>query len=320
MTWLDKQIKALEKTTSTNNDEIQRIHSINPDVVNTFFEATPLKLVFLNYSLAIYSTIIPKFFDKMFYVDLFAGSGINSLRSKNDILIGSPFIATLNHKNKFETFFFCDDTKEFCDTLGLRLDELSIKKYEISYGDCNKKLEKILSKINQHKGKNHIFFFIDPYGMGFEWKSMEKVLSSYSDILFTFMTSGINRAWLAACRNPSFKTNTLDAFFGDQSWKKAKCETDLIKIYKKNILSVRPNADMVDINIDNVYNLLFITNKTPNNNPWLDALRKAKGSIEENSKEVVLTALDKLKRGQTDLGHSRWSTKKTMEATKNEKN
>ena len=108
MTWLDNQIKDLEETNSKFKEQISKIKNVQPEIVNNFQEATPLKLVVLDYYLKIYSAIISNyiknnlFFENMIYVDLFCGSGLDRLKSKNDILIGSPLISILNHKSKFD--------------------------------------------------------------------------------------------------------------------------------------------------------------------------------------------------------------------------
>ena len=61
MTWLDKQIKDLLDTSSKFKSEIQKIENIDPNICNDFEEATPLKLIFFNYTLNIYSSIIHKY-------------------------------------------------------------------------------------------------------------------------------------------------------------------------------------------------------------------------------------------------------------------
>lgn len=300
MTWLDKQIKKLEETKSKFSEEIKIIKSVEPDTCNEFEEATPLKLIFLNYALDMYTTIIKKYSDNLFYVDLFAGSGLNRMRTSKDNLIGSPFIATLNHGKKYNKFFFCEQDKNLFNALRKRIESLSIGNSKIICGDCNKRLSSIITEIEKINNK-HIFFFIDPYSMQFKWSSMKKVLDTYSDIVFTFMTHHIGRAWSSASAQPNYSTNALDEFFGDKSWKSARTVVDLIKIYKKNVLKVRENAIIESVHIVDYYDLIFITNKTSGKNPWMKCIKDAKKEIEKNSKFAVKTALNKCSRGQRDL-------------------
>ena len=67
MTWLDDQIEKIEATKSKFSNEIEIIKNINPTINNEFEERTPLKLIFLNYALHMYTIIIKKYFDNFFY-------------------------------------------------------------------------------------------------------------------------------------------------------------------------------------------------------------------------------------------------------------
>lgn len=222
MTWLDKQIKDLQQNTSKFKEEIKTITKICPEICNEFQETTILKLICLNYSLNIYATIIHSFisnkkiFQHMFYVDLFSGSGLDRVKTKNYILLGSPFISVLNHSNKFTKFFFCEEDKNFRTALELRLDALGIKNKEI-HTDCNLDIDKIIDDIKKYRD-SHIFFFIDPYSTEFEWNSMKKVLLTYSDVLFTFMTKPIERIRGAAFAQSGKKQPVLLKIYGDDSW------------------------------------------------------------------------------------------------------
>mgnify|MGYP001606046319 CR=1 FL=1 len=304
MTWLDNQIKDLEETNSKFKEEISKIKKINPKTLNEFLEATPLKLVFLDYSLKIYVSIIhnhiknSNFFDKMFYIDLFCGSGLDRLKSKNDLLIGSPFIAILNHRLKFNSFFFCDNNKDYYTTLKSRIEVLGIPNTDISKEDCNLEIDKIIETIKKSK-KSHSFFFIDPYSTEFNWASMNKVLKIYGDVLFTFMTPAINRIRDSAFAQSNNKTEVLDKFFGDKSWNNPA--KDVVEIYKENILKIREKGLIESVRIADYYDLIFITNKTKKENRWMRGIIKAKKEIESNSKQAVKIALDKCKRGQKDL-------------------
>jgi len=298
MTWLDNQIKNLEETRSEFKEEINKIKKINPEICNEFQEATPLKLIFLLYSLNIYSSIIynhirqKKYFDNMFYADLFSGSGLNMLKSKKDLLIGSPFIATLNHKDKFTKFFFCEGKVEYNKALDSRLKCLNTNSYDIYPKDCNKVVDNILTEIKKFS-RPHSFFFIDPYAMEFEWKSMKKVLENPCDILFTFMTNNVVRARKSAFSLPNNKTDILDKFYGNKLWKdRLKSE---IEIYIENICKARPKAIIETVRIGSYYDLIFVTKRTKSENKWMRGIVQAKKEIEANS------TLDKLKRGQSDL-------------------
>src|SRR3989339_1063898 len=160
MAWLDKQIGKLDKTKSQFNEEISIVLNTCPSICNEFQEATPLKLILLNWALSIYAPIIKKHFDKMFYIDLFAGSGVNKMKSRKDYLIGSPFISILPHRGQFNKFFFCETDPAYCSALNQRLSLIQDVKFEICPVDYQKVLDKVLEEIRRESGRSHIFFFI----------------------------------------------------------------------------------------------------------------------------------------------------------------
>ena len=183
----------------------------------------------------------------------------------------------LNHYHKFTKFFFCEKDEYFFDTLKKRVNSLDFKKVSFFQEDCNNCLDKILKEIGKDT-KTYNFFFVDPFKLEFSWKSMKKMLNIRSDILLTFMS---NTCWRAFCTNEvtDYGHRALTNFFGDDSWKSASKEKDLLEIYKKNILKERPDALFSSIYIHSdkgfAYNLLFVTHKTEGGNPWMKPIIEA---------------------------------------------
>jgi len=303
MTWLLRQLKKLVATESRYKDKIDKIASIHGNVFNEFAEWTPLKLVFLHYVLAIYTAIIHKYFKHMYYVDLFAGSGINKTKKGKYCLIGSPFIAVLNHSDKYDKFFFCERNADFAEVLDKRLDAIDITNKQVFPKDCNLEIDKILAEIKDVRDK-HILFFIDPFALDFNWKSMQKVLETRSDIIFTFMTTQIVRAWKSALARPGYDTEKLNALYGDTSWKKAVEFSDLLGIYKENILNIRKKGIIETVEVKGNgfhYHVLFITTETKGGNKWLGGIKTAKKEIEQNSEDAVRVSLEIIARKQSEL-------------------
>ena len=304
MRWLQKQIKKIIDENSRYKDQIDKIKNIQKDVFNEFKEKTILKLIFLHYAMAIYTTIIARWYKNMYYIDLFAGSGINKTKNSKDIIIGSPFIATLNHATKYNLFYFVESDEKYAKALDARLDALSINNKKVLNEDCNKAIDNILIQINKIN-KKHTLFFIDPHAMEIDWETMRKCLELKSDIIFTFMTCQIKRAWGSSVSRFSYKQRKLRSFFGDDSWKRAKDADDLLKIYKENILKIRKDGIIEDVNINLgekfSYNVFFITNKTQGENPWIKGIQEAKKEIEQNSEDAVRISLDIIKNRQKEL-------------------
>ncbi|VVB83497.1 Uncharacterised protein [uncultured archaeon] len=304
LTWLKKQLKKIEETNSSFKEEINKIKETDPYICNEFHPWTPLKLVFLNYLLDVCAIVANNNYSKKNYIDVFAGSGLNKIKTKyEDILIGSPFIALLNHNTKFTKFFFCEKEKESFKTLEKRINKLNFKNFSLFNLDCNSCLDKILDEIKKDKFPYN-FFFVDPFDLDFSWQSMKKLLNIRSDILLTFMSRA---SWRAVCTNEvtGHGYKALTTFFGDDSWKQAKCERDILEIYKKNILKERSDAVFYSVHINSVkgfaYNLLFITHKTGTGNPWMKPIINAGHEIEKHSDKAVEISLDIIKKRQNTL-------------------
>lgn len=307
MKWLTKQVKKLEVTTNEFKEITEKIIKIDSDIYNEFRAWTPLKLVLLNYVLDVCSLIINSnikkkiIFRESYYVDLFAGSGINKI--KKDFLIGSPLITSLKYQDRFNKLFLCEKDPNRFRALNRRIAFLSKDNICLSNLDCNDFLEKVLPDINK-KGV-YSFFFIDPSCMEFSWTSMTKTLELRSDIVFTLMASEILRS-IGLCKAKKSEGKYLDIFFGDESWKNIKNYDELIRLYKSNIIKIRPNALIEDIKIKSkkfgfCYSILFITNKTKKNCPWMKAIEKLKEEIESNSDKSVEMALEIIKGRQMIL-------------------
>ncbi len=308
--WLKKQIKKLETDSSKFKDVIEELKVIHPGVYNEFGFWTPLKLILLNYVFDICSMIINKFkpsiFKKMYYVDLFAGSGINKIRETTDFLIGSPLITSLTHGDKYDKMFFCEKDDKYFLALKARIDYLRKDNLDCLYGDCNINLDKIL-KILTEERNTYSFFFVDPFTIEFSWNSMKKILDLRSDIVFTLMNKEIIRA-IGYANLPKGKSMIaeLNRFFGDDSWKKIKTYDDITDLYIKNIKKERRDAVVLTVKIRSSkygfsYDVIFITNKTKGDCPWIKAIETAKKEIENHSDEAVELALDIIKHGQKTL-------------------
>jgi len=304
--WLKTQIEKIEATNSRHKEKITEILNILPDTYNPFKEWTPLKLILLNYSLQVCTTIISKhkhIFKEMYYVDLFAGSGINKIKNGRNFLIGSPLISALNHYDKYTKMFYAEKNPEYAKALQLRLKTLGKKNLEVFEGKYEDYLPNILTRIN--KPDAYTFFFIDPHSTEFSWEHMQEILSTRSDILFTFMTTEINRA-AGFARSGLGGEEKLKNLFGDNSWSSAKSPEELVQIYKKNILKIRTNAVIKTIKVQSqqfnfYYHLFFITNKTKGQNPWIKAIDTVKKEIEKNSDAAVKMALRIINKEQTQL-------------------
>ena len=164
-----------------------------------------------------------------YYVDAFAGRG--KYKSGEE---GSPVIAAkiLEKYQKPTCKLHCicieRDAKRY-EILESSLKQfegkLDIEKYNCEFLTC---IDKVLKKI----GKSPAFFFIDPEGFsGMDFDKIKAILNlPYKEVLINFQYNAIQR-WLEA---PKVE-RTITKLFGTSDYKKAQEESDLIKLYKKQI-------------------------------------------------------------------------------------
>lgn len=295
MKWLDRKITNLEIYTS----ELSAINTTYYDIK----EWSVLKLIFLSYFTSIYTKIIPKRVNNCFFIDLFAGSGINRVESTQDFVLGSSMIATCFATEPFTEMFFVEKDKEKIRALKERLDYLSAKeeftwiKPILCQNDCNEVISPIVDKIQDYgkSGKIHYLAFIDPYGMEISWSSMEKLLEvEYGDIIFTYQTQEIGRTYGNAIRNPSY-AEAMRKFFGDEKWREARNREELLQIYKSNVRKHR--KVVLDVPIKGrqfMYHLIFATRETRGGNPWLNAVDDCKEYIKNlgGEERMIRASLD----------------------------
>lgn len=311
--WLKKHISKLEIKNSKFKEQINKIVKIKPNIYNKFQAWTPLKLVLLNYALDTCTTIIRNkpFFKEMYYVDLFSGSGLNKINQTDNMLIGSPFIASLNFSKNYDKMFFYEKNLAFSEALAYRFKKLNLSNIQIKRGSCNDYLDELMKIVN--KPNTYSFLFVDPYNTEFDWSCMKKILSINAsgingrDIIFTFMSSNIIRS-VGLFKKGGSTGEDLSCFFGNDDWKIAQSIDELIEIYVRNILRERPKTIVKNIKIQSkkhgfCYHLLFITNKTKKENPWLRSIEKAKKEIEKNSDKSVEMAINIIQKKQSQLSN-----------------
>ena len=283
------------------------------DVYYDVGEWTPLKCIFLSYFTGMYLRIIDEQLRKQFknlkvyYIDLFAGPGINRI---NDIkMFGSPIIsidsATASGATPFDKMFFVDWKHKNSKALEERLEYLSeiseyswIKeKYEIIMGDANDAIKKIADEIEESK-PYHFLAFIDPYGMELRWENFEYLLKlEYGDIIYNYQTQQIGRYWgnVKGGVGDQSIIEKFDEFFGTDDWKRANNRDNLKSIYISQIKQYRTFVEEIKIGSENfIYHLLVAFRKTSGGSPWKSSIQRAKDLIEILGGEAVRFSLDYL--------------------------
>ena len=247
----------------------------------------------------------------MYYVDLLADSGINKI--EKDLVLGSPIIASNFAYSPFDKLLLVELDQKRAGALELRLKRINMQS-EIFVGNCNDKIDDLLEHL---PFGSHYLAFIDCEGLEVKWETMEKLLNRPGDVIFTFQTQEIRRTWGNAMskKSPMSKvaSEKLLDFYGDDTWKTATSEKDLLEYYKKKISNVKilqtdaSRTLIKDVNVESQrggfhYNLIFATRETKTGSPWFESVvGSIKKRTEKNTGKFVKLALDILSGRSTNL-------------------
>ncbi|WP_298279352.1 three-Cys-motif partner protein TcmP [Ferroplasma sp.] len=211
--WLKNRIRMI----TLNNDIYKKINSGN-SYIDTFKPGawTMIKELLLAYYAPSYITIMRKqdWINELCYVDLFAGSGVITLKKLGKNYLGSPLIVKYAIKKNFDKYYFFDNNENNINQLkGLIQDKDS----SVLYGDSNIEIDRILPELS--KQGVHSLIFIDPFAMEIKFNTIKKLSNIGCDLMINVATEEIKRVVDQYYRE-NCNTNALDGFFGDDNWKK----------------------------------------------------------------------------------------------------
>ena len=277
---------------------------------------TALKLMFLmSYLETIYIPIIRGYtspFNESYYIDLFAGSGINDIDGTE--MAGSPMISAIFANPPFDKMILVEKDQETRNSLKICMEEVAPENTWIlenkgrEQPDCNKVIGEITEFIDHkdgQEGRSHYLAFIDPEGMELNWETLEKLLQKKGDLIVLFDTTGVLRNLKMAKREDRGFPEKFDRFYGDRGWFKAENAEDLLKIYMEKIGIYRDIVESIKIKKDKggsfYYHLIFATIKTKSGSPWMKGVYAIKNKIEKNYGESVERSLMVLSNKNADL-------------------
>jgi len=251
---------------------------------------TPLKLILLLYYIDVYTRIIPRYFDNMFYLDLLAGAGIDEIKETGDKVAGSPVVASTFARKPFSKLFLMEMDRDRASALELRMRRiLAGDKFEVLEGDANARIDDVLDHLR--KQGSHYLAFVDCQGLDIWWDTMEKLLGLQGDIVFVHQTAEINRVCGRAKQSPG-DAECLNRFYGTDVWEKADRDT-LCAAYELNLRKRRGITIPIKIKSDSFhYDVVFATKVTRRGSPWLNAVYTAKEKVERFTGNAVKIALD----------------------------
>ncbi len=215
------------------------------------------------------------------YIDAFAGTGKPKKKEEEEYIDGSPGIA-LGLNPPFTQYHFVEQSDWRVEKLKqLEKEYSNSRSIAIYHSDCNKILrEQILPQLPYTSMKRAIAF-IDPFGMEFEWQTMEEVAKTKTiEIFLNFPNMAINREVLRKNLNKISESAKirLNRFWGTEDWldsfyqeeetlfgpekiKKHLSGKEFGKVFKQRLEEIFPYCSdpilMVNSNNAPLYCLLF---------------------------------------------------------------
>lgn len=159
------------------------------------------------------------------YVDAFAGAGKHISRTTGNTVAGSPLNA-LQVQPPFREFHFIElkaqKVESLRDIAGNRTDVHLYK------GDCNSVLlEKVFPQV-RWEDYHRALVLLDPYGLHLNWEVIKTAASMRSiEIFLNFPVADMNRNvfWSQPQNVDEQDIARMDAYWGDESWRKIAYET-----------------------------------------------------------------------------------------------
>jgi three-Cys-motif partner protein len=154
------------------------------------------------------------------YIDAFAGTGKPKTKDEQRYVDGSPRIA-LSLTPSFTQYHFIEQANWRVAKFEKLRGEFPSHGITIYHGDCNKILrEQILSQLS-YPSKKRAIAFIDPFGMQFEWDTMNHLSETKTvEVILNFPVMAINRGVLR--KYPEMisgaSKDRLNRFWGTKDW------------------------------------------------------------------------------------------------------
>ncbi|MEM1820590.1 MAG: three-Cys-motif partner protein TcmP [Thermofilaceae archaeon] len=303
-----ERINTLTNLNPSPEEIFNKVKEKVPDAEKMIYQVdnpwSGIKLAIHAYYIDIYVTIAKKYFKEIYYVDAFAGSGIIAIKIRSDsekiFFYGSPILSILVPQNKnvkFDKYFFIEVDENRALILKKVIEVLH--EHQIVNKDNVKILIKDMNKVPYKsllRNCKHSLVFVDPEGLEPKWSTISSILDLPTDVLFNFMTSGIRRIW-GTVKSKGVGDEALNSFYGDDSWRIAENDEDLLQIYKDKIEREFPRRIVTNVRVRGdklfYYDILTITRRTKRGSPWLIAINeRLKPHVEQTDSETFTYLLE----------------------------
>jgi three-Cys-motif partner protein len=281
--WLDR-IKSL----GGFQDEARTLYRITHEAYSVGPWAI-LKLALVAYYIDVYTSIIKKIFPTAYYVDIFAGPGLNRITETDDIVLGSPLLADRipSEGKKFDKLLLVERDSARKDALGRLLPSAIIIPDDINTTGINPVLG-YLAKSNIPS-----LVFVDPEGLAIYWATLEKILSCWCDVMINYQPTSVRRIVGSARSNPVYE-EPLNNYFGSDAWKACSNDNELLGLYVQNVKRYREVVIPIRVQGPEAfyYYIIVAVRKTGGGQGWIEAIMRAKKSIEQATSDDAKRFLD----------------------------
>jgi len=163
---------------------------------------------FLERYLHAFSTSMKHKWSSRHYIDLFAGAGLERLKTTQELEWGSALIAA-QVPDSFDAIHACEMNEEKYEALRVRL----LAKHphaNVLFGDANEKVQEIVHRI---PSSSLCLAFLDPYGLHLRYETLQVLSQHRADLIIFFPDQlDILRNWATYyLENPN---SNLDLYLG----------------------------------------------------------------------------------------------------------
>jgi three-Cys-motif partner protein len=158
--------------------------------------------------------------DKLVYIDLFAGAGYSKIKGTAKIRMSSALIA-LSISHKFDKYIFCEENEKCMKALRERVDtHFPSANVEFINGDSNNKVNEIIKAIPKHSKQEKIlrFCFADPFSLNLKFSTIERI-SSVGKIDFLILLALHMDGNRNLFNYISENSTKIDDFINDTNWR-----------------------------------------------------------------------------------------------------
>ncbi len=265
-----------------------------------------LKLSLLAFYVAVYSRIIKAHFPQAYYLDLFAGPGLNRIKETGDLILGSPLLADLIPKaaKKFDKLLLIERDQNDANALRKLL-----PKADVFHNDVNADGLDLALKVAQRGSASvPMLAFVDPEGLAVHWATLDKLLRTWSDVIINYQPLAVRRTIGSIKTNLAYK-NALNLYFGSDVWK--DCENDG-QLFQSYLINIQQHKEVViPIRVNGVggfyYYIIFAVKRTKGAQEWIGAIERAREKIEQATSADAQRFLDIYKGKQLTFGLSSYT-------------